>query len=232
MSWVILFVDYYYLQYFNIFALLIIYAHKMLFQKMEIEPYKIGDPSAQHLFVPKRYLHKDNDGEVVSEFDLTILQRIFIFLSFPNSSVLSKIYSFSMMSLICCSICILMLGSEPSNTYQPSSCNHPACNNNVSLCPNSIICPPVPLREYQIGDLVCIIIFTIDFVVRILLSGCVPTMLSNTTLYSNNSKSSKIYFSWYYQMFRYIISLQSAIDILTILPVLLNPFHSNRYKLR
>lgn len=191
---------------------------------LSVVHYVFGNFEESHCFVPRRYSFRDSDGSS-REFDLTTLQRIFVFLTIPSSSAVSHIYSIVMVLTIFCSIINLLLGSEPANRYSPSNCFHPVCTNS-SLCPDSIICTPIPKLDYQIVDLACIIFFSADFVLRFIFSGCIPTTLSG--LHLKKKGNSEVQLSWYYQMFRYLVSLQSAIDILTCIPVLLDPFYTDK----
>ena len=57
---------------------------------------------------------------------------------------------------------------------QPASCTNPVCSNE-SLCPNKEICEPEPYPYLMNTDLAIIIIYAIEFGMRIFLVGLVPT---------------------------------------------------------
>ena len=60
-------------------------------------------------------------------------------------------------------------------SYMPESCAVPVCRNNATLCPDSEICEPIPMRAFDIIDLSCTAVFIVDLAIRLALCPFVPT---------------------------------------------------------
>lgn len=58
--------------------------------------------------------------------------------------------------------------------YQPNTCDDPACDDDPILCPNKMICPSIPPPILSYIDAICVYIFTIDYLIRIILAPFVP----------------------------------------------------------
>ena len=50
--------------------------------------------------------------------------------------------------------------------YQPTTCVSPVCNNDPTICPGSIVCPPEDNATIALIELACISLFTIEFTIR------------------------------------------------------------------
>lgn len=57
--------------------------------------------------------------------------------------------------------------------YQPSKCPNPVCSYDT-LCPDREVCEPIPPHGFNVVEIFCIVIFTTDYIIRILLVGFMP----------------------------------------------------------
>ena len=64
------------------------------------------------------------------------------------------------------------------NVYTPSTCSNPACNNDPTLCPNTEICAPQPYPVFDSIDEFCVILFTIEYCIRIFSLWAAPCRLA------------------------------------------------------
>ena len=113
---------------------------------------------------------------------------------------------------------------------QPSTCSSPACDDDPTYCPGYQICSPVTFTSLLNTQTACVIIFTVDIVIRFFLVALMPTRLSGTipvhwdTIEAERAKEKgdtpnwDPYFSPLEQLFRYILTFQSIIDIISIVP--------------
>ena len=62
--------------------------------------------------------------------------------------------------------------------YTPSTCSNPACNNDPTLCPNTEICAPQPYPVFDSIDEFCVILFTIEYCIRIFSLWAAPCRLA------------------------------------------------------
>jgi len=127
-------------------------------------------------------MHGVQLNEFISDFeyeDLFMWQRIFITLETPHSSKLSYIYSCFILGSILLTITTGILSTLPDYRYTPSTCEMPACFNDASLCPNSMICEPQPLEGFASIDLFCLGVFTFDYFARLLLVSFVSPRLAD-----------------------------------------------------
>ena len=77
--------------------------------------------------------------------------------------------------VIVTNILSFLISSMPSVKNTPSSCDYPACSYDDDLCPTYEICAPIAASIYEDIDLFCVIFFTVDFGIRLLLCGFMPT---------------------------------------------------------
>jgi len=106
----------------------------------------------------------------------------------------------------------------------PSSCHTPVCNNDPLLCPGEKLCEPVEPAWFFAVELSCIIIFTIDYVLRVTLVPCVPPRLANIIPASFDAE----HFNDPYKLdpvytiprtiFKYVTNPMNIIDLVAILP--------------
>jgi ABC-type multidrug transport system fused ATPase/permease subunit len=112
-----------------------------------------------------------------------------------------------------------------------NSCPHPACNNDPVLCPGTMKCEPMTHASLKTIDDICVYIFTLEYVLRVLSCTTVPMRLSGTlqtnwheeeillaqvekrepTLDPPNSSGIEI-------CFMYMTQLRNLIDLVSVLP--------------
>ena len=103
-------------------------------------------------------------------YDLNIFERCFVCLDDSNSCIIGSFFSHCMMSVIVLNLIVgimLTIGKYRNDT--PASCLQPACNNDPNKCPGQIICEPIESAQLTYIDMICVIIFSIEYGLRMLL---------------------------------------------------------------
>jgi hypothetical protein len=110
-------------------------------------------------------------------------------------SILAQIMSAVMMVVIAFSCVCYVLATDPGLMYvfhhtyayfylifnfnfhrtTPSTCDMPGCDNDPILCPNTQICPPEPSKLFGLFEIICVSIFTIDYVIRVATVSFIPS---------------------------------------------------------
>jgi voltage-gated potassium channel Kch len=105
----------------------------------------------------------------------------------------------------------------------PNDCADPACKNDDELCPNDTICAPVAPSYFRVIETICVAIFAVDYLVRIVLVPQMPPRLAgvldsdwdedpaHANLPDPDYHPAKIFFL-------YIFSFMCIIDALTVGP--------------
>mmetsp|Transcript_25126 Transcript_25126/g.22845 ORF Transcript_25126/g.22845 Transcript_25126/m.22845 type:complete len:720 (-) Transcript_25126:493-2652(-) len=122
------------------------------------------------------YSNIDSNG-VKRIYPLITSQKIFLILHDPSSCLLARIVNTIMLITIVISCANFIFSTSTLFQYQPKTCSNPVCNNS-DLCLGYMVCRPVVVDWMNIVDFICIIIFTIDFGLRVLTVGSVPARLS------------------------------------------------------
>jgi hypothetical protein len=156
---------------------------------------------APHLFV----------AESVA-YELSLLQRIFITFDRPTASVISRIIFIIIILAIMLGVILFVLAGTPDYSRSPKYCEQPTCDHDPALCPNTTICEPINPPFFDTIDMVCVIIFTVDYGIRLLTCWCVPPPLAGVTsdLASDMGHAE--------QVVRYFLKPSNLIDIAAILP--------------
>ena len=171
-------------------------------------------------FVPKVFSHfSDNATEVGDEqifdpivnYKLTYLQRIFVLLEYHHSCKLATIVLYLLGANITLNILIFVLASAPSFQFTPETCSNPSCQNDV-LCPNKTICQPIPSKSLVLIDVAGIVLFSLDYFLRLATCCTVSARLAGLTNDPNLELPS------YWVFLRYICRFNSIIDFISILP--------------
>ena len=123
------------------------------------------------------YLHTDKKG-FKRIFMLSRLQRIFIFFEDPNFSFIGHIFGTFMMIVIVLNLIVFIISSLPTFNAQPSTCSIPACDHDPVLCPDKMVCEPEVESWTSVVETTCVIIFTIEYLARVLIVGIMPPRLS------------------------------------------------------
>lgn len=118
-------------------------------------------------------------------FHLNVFQRLFLLLDQPDRSHLGFLFSVITLITIILSCISFILASSPSFQYSPDDCADPACDDDPDLCPGKKMCEPVELKVFGVIEVVCITIFSMDYVPRISIVSFMPTRcpLKDTTKY-------------------------------------------------
>ena len=81
------------------------------------------------------------------------------------------------MVTIVLSCVIFILSASPDLRHKPAHCDNPVCDNNPDLCPDSIICAPETPKWFKFIELACILVFSIEYFVRVGTVATVPLRL-------------------------------------------------------
>jgi hypothetical protein len=141
------------------------------------------NPDGVPPWVPTTWIRRGrvDDGDYVDTFEntmsyeLNILQRIFVTLEYPNSSRASQVYAWAHTLIIIACVLVSYLSSVGAYQYTPSSCANPACDNDATLCANTVICEPEAISSLWTVDIACYVFYSIDIGVRVLLSPFIPS---------------------------------------------------------
>jgi hypothetical protein len=162
--------------------------------------------SARPLLVPKEF---SNEG---IQYSLSYSQRVFVTMESSDASVVSTIIFWIIISAIILGVVLFILSTDPRYNVAPDSCLTPTCEDDPALCPGRTICEPISLPFFNTVDEICVIIFTIDYAVRLLTCWTVPPALAGILL-ENDKKLTATE-----QIVRYTLKMSSLIDLCAILP--------------
>ena len=173
------------------------------------------------------------------EFKLTLMQRLFFTFhhEWATENILGNVLNFVFMLAAAACTLGLMISTLDTVTIQPSTCEFPVCFN-TTLCPNRMVCEPVPPPELEKLQHICSVIFSIDYFVRIFFILAIPQSLlplispliplfyckkseakpgedeNDGVHYAANADGINIFRIW----FTYVFSPLNLIDALAILP--------------
>jgi voltage-gated potassium channel Kch len=123
-------------------------------------------------FVPEVYYFRDEETGAERTYTLTWIQRFFLTLHEPSSSIMSSICSNTIMAVILLNIIVNVMMTLPQyRGYPVDDCSSPACENVSGVCANETICEPTTEPLLVSIDDACVIIFTIEYVFRIAMVG-------------------------------------------------------------
>jgi hypothetical protein len=162
---------------------------------------------SQPLFAPKYF---ENDGV---KYELSYFQRIFVTFEYQNSSIASQIIFWIIILAILLGVVLFILSGDPQYNITPDTCETPVCDNDSTLCPERMVCEPVPPQSFDTVDEVCVILFTIDYMIRLLTCWSVPVKLTGIELEDQKTPPKK-----YMQVFYYLTKSTNLIDLCAILP--------------
>lgn len=55
--------------------------------------------------------------------------------------------------------------------HTPPTCTKPACDHDPELCPDNVICEPIPAKLFNKIEIACVTIFTADYLIRVFTVG-------------------------------------------------------------
>lgn len=132
--------------------------------------------------IPQRvYVHSDKKG-FKRLYLLDFFQRIFMFFEDPKASSLGQMFGIFMMSVIILNLIIFIISSLAQFQTQPDSCDAPSCDNHPTLCPGTIICKPEEASWTKDIELACVILFTIEYLARMLVVAHMPPRLADVMM--------------------------------------------------
>lgn len=143
-------------------------------------------------------------------YKLNYIQRIFVTLDDPESSKVATILSFIMTIFIFIALVGFIASTQPNNKYIPKTCSNPACDHDI-LCPNSIVCEPLHDPIYEKLDFICVSIFTIEYLLRLILVPFIPGRIAGM----NNTD---VEYHTFKHVFYFLIKTENIIDLIAILP--------------
>ena len=111
-------------------------------------------------------------------FMLSFVQKLFVTLEISSSCPVASIISMITFLVIVAGVVLFILSTNKDMNIQHGSCSNPVCNNDATLCPNTMICEPTPLPIFDSLDTVFIIYFTMDYVARFLSLWSAPAILA------------------------------------------------------
>jgi hypothetical protein len=127
------------------------------------------------------FVHTDNKG-FKRLYLLNAWQRIFMFFEDPKLSICGSWFGSIMLVVIGFNLIVFIVSTLPEFKETPTTCANPACNYDMKLCPNKVVCEPEPLKWTQTAELICVIVFTIEYLSRIILVSAMPPRLANILL--------------------------------------------------
>jgi hypothetical protein len=129
------------------------------------------------LYIPSPYPIEDIRGKKFV-YELNFIEKVFLTFHELNASGLSKILGvikFVATVLICIAF---FLSTVRQLQVQPDTCKFPACDNDAVLCPGYEICEPQPFPAFYVMDFIVLIIYAVDYGLRILLCGFTTSRLA------------------------------------------------------
>jgi len=200
--------------------------------KLAIEDYFAEKP----FFVPEHYTWQTEDGdseetEEKREYLLTPIQRFFVMLQEPSSSILAGWVSNFVLTVILVNVvCNVYMTLPGSRNYPVTTCPVPACSHDPVLCPGTIMCPPTTDPFLVRIDDICVIIFSIEYVSRLSTVWTVPMRLAGLVnpqwdeeeqFCARHEERAQVLEppqKWYGVMWSYIWQGKNLIDVVAIIP--------------
>lgn len=196
---------------------------------------------SKNMFVDSRFVLYNifySDKYFVREYDLWIWQRLFIMADEPRSCKFALIWNSIIIVTTFTSCMIYLLGSLQQFKVAPDTCALPACSYDATLCPNSIMCEPESPKHFEAIETVCVITLSIDYFLRVLTSGTVPSRVAGLifddfteeelnellTKFNENPQIEDFdrQYKWFFQILLYMLKPLNIIDLIAILPYYLS----------
>jgi len=124
------------------------------------------------------YIHTDKKG-FKRLYVLSLAQRVFMFFEDPKFCILGSYFVTFMLLIITFNLFTFIASTLPAFNYSPTDCLNPACDHGP-LCPNTKVCEPVAKEWTAVVEFSCVIVFTVEYGIRMLIVWTVPPRLSNT----------------------------------------------------
>ena len=163
-----------------------------------------------HLITPN-YFYEESGVR----HELDYIQRIFVTFEYQDASILSQVIFYVLILAIILGVVLFILAGDPRYNITPDTCDQPACDNDEALCPGQVICPPQPPPVFSTIDGVCVIVFTVDYLSRVLTCWSVPAALAGVNYVQNDDMVQR---SALMRVALYILRPANLIDVCAILP--------------
>ena len=192
---------------------------------------------------PVDYSYEDHKG-VLRKYELTsVSSRIFVTLETSDSCKLGSYIYQLVMAVIILNIIVNVLMTLPNYRNVPvSSCSSPACDNDATLCPGETVCEPAVEPYLNEIDDWCVILFSIEYGLRVLtvctvanrLAGLIPRGFDEEERIfaemENRAVRDPKQMTWYRTLYCYCTTARNIIDFVAILPfyiTLIDPGNSS-----
>ena len=180
---------------------------------------------------PINYKYEDHKG-VMRKYELTsISSRVFVTLETSDSCKLGSYIYQLVMAVIILNIIVNVLMTLPMyRNVHVTSCASPACDNDATLCPGETICEPAVEPYLNEIDDWCVILFSIEYGLRVLtvcsvanrLAGLVPRGFDEEERIFSEMENRAVrdprQMSWYRTLYGYCTTARNIIDFVAILP--------------
>ena len=180
---------------------------------------------------PEDYSYEDHKG-VTRAYTLSkVSSRVFVTLETSESCKLGTYIYQIVMTVIILNIIVNVLMTLPEyRNVAVTSCSSPACDNDSTLCPGETICEPAVEPYLNTIDDWCVIIFTVEYCLRVLTVCNVPNRLAGLIprgfdeeerIYAemeNRAVRDPPQMSWYRTLYGYCTTARNIIDFVAILP--------------
>ena len=186
---------------------------------------------SKDIFVPEYYTFRDEESGAVRHYELNFVQRFFLTFHEPGSCFVATILSNVVMGVIVVNIIVNIMMTLPQyRTETVTNCASPACDNDATLCPNTVICEPTTSQSLVTIDDWCVIIFTIEYLFRLFTVWSVPLRLANLVPkgwdddemfmagHEEREPLSEPNQKWHSSTIGYFFQMKNIIDFVAILP--------------
>ena len=150
-----------------------------------------------------------------------IAAEIFVLFQHEESSPYARILSFIITLVIILAIGSYIFASLNQSQKTPTTCDNPACDNDVILCPNSQICAPLQTEGFNFIELLTAVFFLIEYGSRLLTCWAVSPRLAGILppgWDKNHEPDDQPEYGIPMRIFRYLTRTMNLIDLVAILP--------------
>ena len=149
---------------------------------------------------------------------LGFLQKIFVTFEISTSCPVASLISILTFMIIIAGVVLFILSTNSDMNIQHNRCSNPICNNDATLCPDTMICEPVPFPLFDNIDTVFIIYFTIDYCTRILTLWSAPAILAGLDKENYPDLDVISFKNLFLKYYMYCSKPANLIDLASILP--------------
>jgi hypothetical protein len=100
--------------------------------------------------------------------------ELFMTLDCPDYSAAARYWGFFMITVIVLACIDVLISTVPALKYTPTTCKNPVCTPGTGSPCTKIICAPEPFPSLVMIEFVTVIIFTVEYIFRILTVHAVP----------------------------------------------------------